>query len=591
LASGLLRHEALNAAWYRNRFAIAVSCVIVLAVARLFSAGDKWPLGETLHIDAPQPDGGHAYVSKLTRTDLGHDKLPVDAFLYEIHTDRGVRAFDRLNERWGWSLTYLGLRARILAKYPHVAMDRRERIGTGNTHDEDIRAFGGGRYIIWKGSLHFSTSDNSSPVSNGRRYELFVPYFRIQTMSAIAWWLQILALAVLSLTFLRALAEVPMFRPVFANTAPGVLVTVVMLAVAVGGNEIYQRVANKAFGDAIWPMRFDPAAGLTFEPNAEIRWTNQLDFWTRERTNSLGFLDWEPAQPKPAGRFRVMLVGDSFVEGAQLSNAAKVQTLLASRLEEQLGEGRVDVVSIALSGTGQANQIGLYEAFGKPLAPDLVVLLAVSNDFADNSPLLSAVRNGWSPSSPPWFFFERIGAREFRPLMPAEDWARFKLTGVDPVAFHAALMQVPAYASRFGGWGGPAAADMDAMFFRRELPPAFEEAIDLTRHALDEWTRIAERDQFQLVVVATANLTRGEVDALSDGSLYLKRFREIVEKAGVPFLDLYPIFARNPDPSVALWRHDSHWNETGHQWAAEALYRFLTDNRLLPDGSAIAARR
>jgi hypothetical protein len=175
--------------------------------------------------------------------------------------------------------------------------------------------------------------------------------------------------------------------------------------------------------------------------------------------------------------------------------------------------------------------------------------------------------------------------------MPAEDWARFKLSGVDPVAFHAALIQVPEYASRLDGWGGPAAADMDAIFFRRELPPAFEEAIALTRHAIEEWKKIAARDGFRLLVVATANLTRGEVDAASDGNLYLSRFREIVEKAGLPFLDLYPAFATQPDRSLATWRHDSHWNKTGHQRAADALYRYLTHSGLLPDGALTSARR
>ena len=38
-------------------------------------------------------------------------------------------------------------------------------------HDA-IRQQGGGRYSVWKGWLYFSTSDNSDPAHNGRRYEL-----------------------------------------------------------------------------------------------------------------------------------------------------------------------------------------------------------------------------------------------------------------------------------------------------------------------------------------------------------------------------------------------------------------------------------
>src|SRR6185503_1706511 len=161
-------------------------------------------------------------------------------------------------------------------------------------------------------------------------------------------------------------------------------------------------------------------------------------------TNSIGFLDREPEQPKPAGRFRILLVGDSFVEASQVTIPEKLQSLLGEKLDAAFGKGATDVAALGLSGTGQVNQLAFYEAFGRQLTPDLVVLLAVSNDFADNSPLLSGMRNGWSPSHPPWFYFERDGD-SFMKLGPAEDWARFKLTGNDAVAYHAALIQNPVY--------------------------------------------------------------------------------------------------------------------------------------------------
>jgi hypothetical protein len=577
--------------WYRWRFAIAVGCLTALGVASLLTAGAFWPLSRAVPLGEPHPQSGFAYVAPLSRPELSGDREPLDTFLYEVHIDRGAKAFDGLNQRFGWSLVYLNLRARILARNPNFAVERRRLLGPGNQHTDNVAELGGGRYFVYKGKLYFSASDNSSPRTNGRRYELFLPLFKIRTMSAAAAWLRFIAGAVLALTVLRALAERRIFRPVIANTAPGLLVTVVMLAVTAGAFEIYQRVFNRAFGDVVWPMRFDAVAGLTYAPHTEIRWSNQLDFWTRERTNSLGFLDREPAQPKPPGRFRVLLVGDSFVEAAQVTNEEKVQTLLARKLDAELGAGTTDVVAIGLSGTGQANQLGLYEAFGKQLAPDLVVLVAVSNDFADNSALLSAVRNGWSPARPPWLFFERE-ATGFRKISPAEDWARHKLPGVDPAAFYAALRQMPVYAPRLAGWSGPSGVeDLDAVFWRRRLPPAFEDAIALTRRALEEWKAVGERDGFRLTVVATSNLTRGEVDALSERTLYLERFRDVVRQVGVPFLDLHPVFASQPDPTLAVWRHDSHWSRTGHQWAADALHQFLTDDGLLPMVTQTARRK
>jgi hypothetical protein len=63
LASGLLKHTSLVAAWYRYRFAIAVSCVVALGVAHLLSADDRWPLGQTIRVslDGTRLKAGHAY--------------------------------------------------------------------------------------------------------------------------------------------------------------------------------------------------------------------------------------------------------------------------------------------------------------------------------------------------------------------------------------------------------------------------------------------------------------------------------------------------------------------------------------------------
>lgn len=587
LAESLTR---TNETWYRRRFVVAVACLLALALGSGLTARGGWPLGQTMRIEAPRMDERHAYVAELARPDVSADKEPLDSRLYEISIDRGLPAFARLNEQWGWSLTYLHLRARVLAKHPDYSTERRQLIGPGNQQHEDVRELGAGRYSVWHGRLYFSASDNSSPLTNGRRYELFVPFVKARTLTALVTLLRWLSLTALALTLLRAAGEHARLRTLWANTAPGLLVSIAMLVTTVGAVEIYQRVVNKDFLDRPWPMRFEPVAGLVFQPHAEVRWSNHLDFWTRERTNSLGFLDHEPEMPKPAGRFRVLLVGDSFVEAAQVTNREKLQSHLAAMLGTRLGEGRADVAAIGLSGTGQANQLAFYEAFGRRLSPDLVVLVAVSNDFANNSPLLSAVRYGWNPSRPPWFYFDR-DERGFRRIEPVEDWARFKLPGVDPVAFHAALIQNPRAAARLAGWDGPAAVDMDTMFWRRNLPPAFQEAIALTRYALEQWKAVAARDRFRLVVAGTANLTRGETDELSEGTLYLRRFRETVEQVGLPFVDFQPYLARQPDRTAAVWRHDAHWTGTGHRWAADALFEYLTAGGFLPASGPTVARK
>jgi hypothetical protein len=43
-------------------------------------------------------------------------------------------------------------------------------LGPGHAPHEDIRRIGKGRYSHWGAQLHLSTSDNSDPRTNGRRY-------------------------------------------------------------------------------------------------------------------------------------------------------------------------------------------------------------------------------------------------------------------------------------------------------------------------------------------------------------------------------------------------------------------------------------
>ena len=58
---------------------------------------------------------------------------------------------------------------------------------------------------------------------------------------------------------------------------------------------------SKPFMTEHAPTAFVPGVGLLPKPNAEIRMTNGLDFWTVSRTNSLGFLDRERLSTAPAG--------------------------------------------------------------------------------------------------------------------------------------------------------------------------------------------------------------------------------------------------------------------------------------------------
>ncbi|MFN7827285.1 MAG: hypothetical protein ACK5RR_04880, partial [Acidobacteriota bacterium] len=49
--------------------------------------------------------------------------------------------------------------------------------GKQNSIHSDIRQLGLGRYSFWQTSIYFSTSDNSDPRTNGRKYEIRKPLY------------------------------------------------------------------------------------------------------------------------------------------------------------------------------------------------------------------------------------------------------------------------------------------------------------------------------------------------------------------------------------------------------------------------------
>ena len=53
-----------------------------------------------------------------------------------------------------------------------VLEDGRPLAGPANALHDDIRTVGGGRFSFWFDYVYFSTSDNSDPRTNGRRYEI-----------------------------------------------------------------------------------------------------------------------------------------------------------------------------------------------------------------------------------------------------------------------------------------------------------------------------------------------------------------------------------------------------------------------------------
>lgn len=114
-----------------------------------------------------------------------------------------------------------------------------------------------------------------------------------------------------------------------------------------------------------------------------------LDTWLPSfgqvvQTNDLGFRDEPRARTKPDGSFRVVLVGDSFVEALQVSHEASLPHLLEEKLARR-STRPVEVLSAGVSGWGTDDELTWLRWQGFAFQPDLVlVAMTLHNDVSDN---------------------------------------------------------------------------------------------------------------------------------------------------------------------------------------------------------------
>jgi hypothetical protein len=358
----------------------------------------------------------------------------------------------------------------------------------------------------------------------------------------------------------------------------------------------------------IWPGTFDPRVGFLFKPHELVRFTNYLDFAVDERTNEMGFLDREHSPAKPAGLFRILVLGDSFVEAAQVGMKEKFHVLLEEKLSRKYPGRRFDVMAMAYSGSGTCDELAFYEQLGQAFRPDLVIIAFVNNDFSNNSPVLESIRNGWHPAHSPRLFFRKIPGGAFRRLAIDPEWEHYLLRTEDPpdslemvhkyvgsvfwrsnlycFLFQRASQQsrVRRYESQLvqryqqikksddfrellADWKWTQGSDMEAFFSEKKMPSVYQEACEVTDHVFGVFKDETDREGAHLLL---ASYVAGMKN-------YSPMVKALAAHHDIPWFDLDDELARVGSSTSCHWDHDGHWNATGHKRVAHILYTYLVE--------------
>ena len=257
--------------------------------------------------------------------------------------------------------------------------------------------------------------------------------------------------------------------------------------------------------------------------------------------------------------------------------------------------------------TGQINQLPFYDRYARSLGPKLVVLVFSRNDFKDNHRLLAGIIKGWDPDKSPYVVAEKsaTGALTLRPPDPA--WRMLPIPSGSPEEGSQVLRWLRRKTGRVPGAELPYAQQrrlrakllaqrpryqsvMEVYLSRvPESPsangpklhellqdpalPLFGEAVEFTAFALDEFQRRVAADGASLWLLLVSSEKFGLGDASDPFRVIVE---DLAEARGIPVVSMRDYIVRQSrNPREGNFPLDSHWNSTGHQWAAETLLERL----------------
>jgi hypothetical protein len=357
---------------------------------------------------------------------------------------------------------------------------------------------------------------------------------------------------------------------------------------------------------------FIPGKGTTYIPHAYYRHTKEG--FSEGRFNSHGFRDYERTYEKPPGVFRILVLGDSYIEAFQVQLEESFTAQLEKLLNAQSSSAKYEVLSLGQSGFGTAEEYLRYLNFGAAYSPDLVVLaLTTGNDFRNNSKLLNGHNGGF------YYAFDQdrnlvldrslVDAYESSQTYPRRLFQSLKshshlLTLVSERVYllnrqlqEAHMSQVHAAKPSMDSGTSALGLFSDLNIYRINMPPEWKEAVEITKAIILEFQRSVEERGSKFLLMSLSNAEQvhkdlgDELKARYNVNLDYEQPDRILEQFAatnkIMFLKLMPAL-RDHYRKTTEYVHGfgssrgGHWNQTGHRIAAQVTFQFLEDQHLVP---------
>jgi len=306
------------------------------------------------------------------------------------------------------------------------------------------------------------------------------------------------------------------------------------------------RVPYSNLGTSNWVV-YDPEIGYRLNP-------------ARDEINSRSVRHGEIRVPKPAGLFRILVLGDSI----PAARNGFVDTLRAS-LE---ASGDIEVINASVPGYTSYQEVQFFERHLRDTEPDLVVWTYCLNDnhrflhrFDENAGMLwtDEARQSLQITSG----LDSVVARSYiltsirlgiTNWLPTHDEPRTKFHWESTVDFSIAWKD--------HSWSD---YERDLQELRDSLTPDVRLAIVVFPYE----PQLLHTDEPDREYVIKPQL----------------KLRVLCRKYAVPCLDFYPLFAARHAQGERLYEDGVHLNTLGHDVTAREILKFLAANKLIPTPS------
>ena len=337
-----------------------------------------------------------------------------------------------------------------------------------------------------------------------------------------------------------------------------------------------------------------PALGWNLQPGAAFTYAT-AEFSVPIRYNSKGWRDVERTYANASGAYRVVVLGDSFME----AYSVPLESAFSQVLEARLSTGRpVEVINLGVGGYGTLQAWTALTLEGLKYRPDLVLLAFYGhNDAADNSlTIQQAIADETSRSARSRPFLDPTTS-QWRVVPPDVVASRNAFQhalgrgGAAPGSLLDRVKRMALYGLARDVWRGLERTTVGVTTVRdgRRLDPAsdvyrcdettdYAEAWRVTERILARLATDVRRAGARLAVFSVPSNLEIEPPRGRDGLCFdqppsSRRLPDILAAHAIDYIDLLPHFRAAHDAGARLFwmKSDLHWTSAGHALAARVV--------------------